>query len=113
MNYIILPKFRTSFLNLGHSTFIIINDFQLAKELFAKNEFSARLQTVWHRYVRGHKGRNLGIVNTSGEVWQEQRRFALKHLRDLGFGRRSLDAVIHDEANDVIKRYCYPDIFAL
>lgn len=30
----------------------------------------------------------VGIFFTQGEVWQEHRRFILRHLRDFGFGRR-------------------------
>ncbi|KAK5638646.1 hypothetical protein RI129_012941 [Pyrocoelia pectoralis] len=33
-------------------------------------------------------GELLGIVFTDGDYWKEQRRFALRHLRDFGFGRR-------------------------
>jgi methyl farnesoate epoxidase/farnesoate epoxidase len=34
----------------------------------------------------------------------EQRRFALKQLRDLGFGRKSLDSVMTEEVDDVIDK---------
>ena len=75
---------------MGPSLFIVLNDFKLAKELFSKDEFSGRPVSWWHKNVRGLNGRNLGIINTTGHLWQEQRRFALKELRDLGFGRRAL-----------------------
>ncbi len=45
-----------------------------------------------------------GIINTDGQVWVEQRRFALRQLRDLGFGRTSLDTVMCDEADDILNR---------
>lgn len=32
--------------------------------------------------------RNIGIFFREGESWHEQRRFALRYLRDFGFGRR-------------------------
>lgn len=31
---------------------------------------------------------NVGIFFREGESWNEQRRFALRYLRDFGFGRR-------------------------
>lgn len=38
-----------------------------------------------------------------GEFWQEQRRFALRHLRDLGFGRTSLENLIQEEIHDLMR----------
>jgi hypothetical protein len=32
-----------------------------------------------------------------GEEWKEQRRFALKHLRDFGFGKGSMEEIIREE----------------
>ena len=46
----------------------------------------------------------MGITNSNGPRWTEQRRFALKHLRDLGFGTKSLDLVMVHEADRVIDR---------
>lgn len=41
----------------------------------------------------------LGIFFAEGELWHEQRRFALRHLRDFGFGRRfgELEVEINEE----------------
>ena len=52
--------------------------------------------------IRGLNNENLGIVDTSGTKWQEQRRFVLKHLKDFGFGKQSLDTYVQDEANDLV-----------
>jgi hypothetical protein len=45
-----------------------------------------------------------GFFFTDGSFWMEQRRFSLRHLRDLGFGRKSLDGIILDEAEELIRR---------
>merc|ERR1711944_383393 len=37
-----------------------------------------------------------------GRFWQDQRRFTLKHLKDLGFGRQKLDVVIQEEVKDLL-----------
>ena len=39
-------------------------------------------------------------INT-GDEWKEQRRFALKHLKDFGFGRSSMEDIIHVELLDL------------
>jgi methyl farnesoate epoxidase / farnesoate epoxidase len=43
-----------------------------------------------------------GLIFSQGDLWQEQRRFTLRHLRDLGFGKRSLEGLIHEEINSLI-----------
>ncbi|XP_068243303.1 methyl farnesoate epoxidase-like isoform X2 [Palaemon carinicauda] len=40
---------------------------------------------------------------TEGEFWKEQRRFSLHNFRNLGFGKRSHEAVMHEEAQELIK----------
>ena len=68
------------------------------------SEFLGREQWWWTQNVRGINGRSLGIIDTEGSTWIEQRRFALKHLRDLGFGRKALDSIMIEEADQVIDR---------
>lgn len=47
---------------------------------------------------------HLGIFFTEGPLWFEQRRFALRNLRDFGFGRRQdeLEAELQDEILNLI-----------
>ena len=87
---------------MGTIPFIWIQDYKLAKELFAKDEFSDRLNLWYFKNVRGSHGRTLGISWESGRFWNEQKRFALKHLKDLGFGKHSLVNVVQEEATDCI-----------
>jgi methyl farnesoate epoxidase/farnesoate epoxidase len=41
-------------------------------------------------------------VFVDGNFWQEQRRFTLRHLRDLGFGKTSIEDQMMDEISDLI-----------
>lgn len=45
-----------------------------------------------------------GLFFTDGQLWHEQRRFALRNLRDFGFGRRQdeLELEFQDEILNVI-----------
>ena len=52
---------------------------------------------------QGTDGTVRGITYTSGAVWREQRRFTLGALRDLGFGKRSMDIIIQEEAELLIR----------
>ena len=44
-----------------------------------------------------------GIIGSDGARWQDHRRFALKHLKDFGFGKIGLEGVIQEEAEDIVK----------
>lgn len=63
----------------------------------------------------------LGIFFASGDLWHQQRRFALRHLRDYGFGRRfdELELELSDEIQDFIDllrngpRYDYEKVFLI
>jgi hypothetical protein len=39
------------------------------------------------------------LAQSSGSEWAEQRRFALRQLRDLGFGKSSMEDTILDEVD--------------
>ena len=95
------PKLCTVW--IGPSPIIMIQDFDLARDLFSREEFSARPAHYHAKYIRGLNGESLGIIATKGKFWQEQRRFTLKSLKDLGFGRNKLDTIIHEEVNILIE----------
>ena len=39
------------------------------------------------------------MLFSDGPYWAEQRRFALRELRDLGFGKSCLEGVVMDEVD--------------
>lgn len=44
-----------------------------------------------------------GVFFSNGRLWQEQRRFTLRHLRDFGFAKTSMEGLIHEECEDLNK----------
>lgn len=46
-----------------------------------------------------------GILFQDGQEWQEQRRFALRHLKDFGFGKRSMESLIMDEVTELVSGF--------
>ena len=46
-----------------------------------------------------------GIADESGIIWRDDRRFALHMLRDLGFGKGSMEDRIIDEISYLIERF--------
>ena len=93
------PKLSTVW--IGFIPTIIIQDYQLAKDICSRDEFSGRpLSFRHHGTTDGHP---LGLLWTQGKYWQEQRRFTIKHLKGFGFGRAKLDTIIQDEAGHLIE----------
>ena len=87
---------------IGYRPLVIIQNFNLAKDLFAREEYCGRALDYHENYIRGNNGTSLGIVKSEGNIWQEQRRFTVKNLKDLGFGKHKLEPVIQDEVQHLI-----------
>ena len=96
-----------SFIQIGPTVkYYIINDFRIMKELFSKEEFSHRSAADFqlkHRFVTVNKPD--GIMLTNGDQWSHQRRFALKTLKDFGFGKQFLESTINTEIDEMITKY--------
>ena len=87
---------------IGNKSIIVIQNFELAKDLFSRDEFSGRTTHYHAKYVRGINGESLGLIATTGSFWQDQRRFTIRNLKNLGFGRQKLDTLIQDEVQYLI-----------
>lgn len=44
-----------------------------------------------------------GIGLLEGKDWHEMRRFTLKCLKDMGFGKRSMEGMMHEQVLEVRK----------
>lgn len=46
-----------------------------------------------------------GLILTDEEFWQEQKRFVLRHLREFGFGRKTMSGLTEDEAAALVETF--------
>lgn len=70
-------------------------------EVLRREEFQARPDDILFRDRAFDK--KLGVVFSDGPYWVEQRRFAVRHLRDFGFGKKSMEGMILDQVEDIVK----------
>ena len=70
-----------------------------------KDEFSDRAPYEHQKLHRMVDRRPAGIILNAGEGWSVQRRFALRTLRDFGFGRKSLEGSMNVEIDEMIEMY--------
>ncbi|CAD5227519.1 unnamed protein product [Bursaphelenchus xylophilus] len=79
---------------MGPLPIVAINEYQLAHKYFVTqgDAFSGRMyRPELCKMVRGGQ---YGLIDTFGENWSEQRRFALKTLRDFGYGKNQMECMI-------------------
>jgi len=87
-------------LKLGSWNTVFLADYDLIKKAFNNPDFVNRPEIFILEFAsRGYQG----LVASNGELWQEHRRFALRHLRDLGMGRSSMEVHIQKEALEMIE----------
>eukprot|EP00092_Neocalanus_flemingeri_P018174 GFUD01019671.1.p1 GENE.GFUD01019671.1~~GFUD01019671.1.p1 ORF type:complete len:482 (+),score=104.99 GFUD01019671.1:156-1601(+) len=100
-----ITRHNMSTVALGPRNSFVINDFELAKKLFGKEEFSFRITSQFSLANKGIDGKCYGIIMTEGTQWTNQRRFGLKTLKDFGFGKQSLEETINIEVEEIINHF--------
>uniref|UniRef100_A0AC35EXM7 Cytochrome P450 n=1 Tax=Panagrolaimus sp. PS1159 TaxID=55785 RepID=A0AC35EXM7_9BILA len=82
---------------------IVISDAQVLKDTMIKqgDKFAGRPHSnLMVEFIGG----NYGLIFSDNSFWREQKRFALKVLRDFGFGKPILEQTIIDQAQAVCDR---------
>lgn len=91
------PIFSVTF---GSLPIVVLNDLELIRKAFKNPIFQGRPKSVLAMSIC-----NDGITFNEGRPWFEQRIFTLKVLRDLGFGKTSLEASIQEEVQGMINYF--------
>ncbi|KAK4876363.1 hypothetical protein RN001_012785 [Aquatica leii] len=64
---------------LGSQLIVVLSDYKMIRDAFRKEEFTGRPSTEFTSILEGY-----GIINTSGKLWKDQRRFLHDRLRRFG-----------------------------
>lgn len=84
---------------MGFKDVIVLNDFESIKEILSRKELLFRSenavanQTIYK-----------GVATLNGDAWRENRQFCLHVLRDLGFGKKSMEEHIMEEAEYLVAK---------
>ncbi|XP_069161652.1 methyl farnesoate epoxidase isoform X1 [Procambarus clarkii] len=84
----------------GNQPTVIVNGWHAVKEALLNDDLNGRPENPFIKLRDG--GEYTGVMFTQHDLWKEQRRFTLHHLRNLGVGKRSHQTIIHEEAQDLI-----------
>ena len=99
-----VTRHRLATVSMGPRDIFVVNDLKIAKELFDKEALNKRQLSDWEKVLKLVNGKIRGIASTEGEDWVKQRRFGLKTLRDLGFGRRTIEEIVDIEIEEIITK---------
>ncbi|PIO65777.1 hypothetical protein TELCIR_12536 [Teladorsagia circumcincta] len=82
---------------------IVLADYELMKQTLVKDgaAYTGRQQVPLSRLVRGG---DYGIIATTGELWQQHRRFALHVFRNFGMGKDLMQERVLDEVKDFLEK---------
>ncbi|XP_014486131.1 PREDICTED: probable cytochrome P450 303a1 [Dinoponera quadriceps] len=90
-------------LKLGKDRIVVLNDLESVQAMLSDENCDGRPTGPLFE-VRTF-GRRQGLLVVDGRLWTEQRRFVMRHLRDFGFGRNTMAAIIEYEARKLVKHF--------
>ncbi|XP_021962197.2 cytochrome P450 2J6 [Folsomia candida] len=82
---------------------VIVSDLKMVKEMFSQEPaFAGRMNPAGGVNDLYTNGQMHGVINTEGRHWEGLRRFTLRQLRDFGFGKSTMEALIMDELEEIL-----------
>ncbi|XP_043490916.1 methyl farnesoate epoxidase-like [Polistes fuscatus] len=88
-------------LKIGNDRIVILNDYNSASSMLTNPDCEGRPTGPMYK-VRTW-GKRRGLILVDGQLWIEQRRFILRHLREIGYGRNSMAEIVEDEALKLVE----------
>ncbi|CAH1119578.1 unnamed protein product [Phaedon cochleariae] len=87
-------------LKLGGELVIVVTSYWTARAVQLSEDYEGRPKNFFMKLRSA--GTEKGITGTDGELWRIQRNFVKIHLRKLGFGKKSMEQKIQDEASEIL-----------
>ncbi|GMT03144.1 hypothetical protein PENTCL1PPCAC_25318, partial [Pristionchus entomophagus] len=78
----------------GANPVVTINDYEILKDTVLADASAYSDRFIPSEILRLYRGGEWGVIDTSGPLWTEHRRFALKTLRDFGMGKNLMEEKI-------------------
>ncbi|RWS22289.1 Cytochrome P450 18a1-like protein, partial [Leptotrombidium deliense] len=76
---------------------VVLNDWESVREALSKDEFLGRpQQTIFNAYTE-----DVSFAFLEDDEWREQRRFAMRTLKDLGFAKALMENQIAESINEL------------
>jgi len=77
----------------------------MIREAFGIPQLCGRVQIPVAAVRMGDDGVPRGIIFNYGQTWIDQRRFSIRHLKDFGLGKNTMESIILDEVQDLLKTF--------
>lgn len=87
-------------LRIGKDRIVMVNSLEANKEMLFNEDIDGRPKGIF--YQTRTWGERRGVLLTDGELWKEQRRFLIKHLKEFGFGRSGMGETAKLEAEHIV-----------
>ncbi|KAK9500817.1 hypothetical protein O3M35_002007 [Rhynocoris fuscipes] len=90
-------------LRIGKDREVVCLDYNSIKEMLTNEDIDGRPQGPF--YETRTWGKRRGLLLTDEEFWVEQRRFVLRHLREFGWGKRTMSELVETEAEHLVQSF--------
>ncbi|CAG9558762.1 unnamed protein product [Danaus chrysippus] len=88
-------------IKLGLEPIVVVYGDHNVRRVFTEKVFEGRPNSFFLRLRC--LGKKMGITFADGELWKEHRKFTVKHLKNVGFGKTAMEGEIQRELQYIIK----------
>ncbi|XP_072930634.1 probable cytochrome P450 305a1 [Epargyreus clarus] len=88
-------------LKLGSDLLVVVYGEKNIRQVFTEKEFEGRPNSFFIRLRC--LGKRMGITFTDGPVWKEHRQFTVKQLKNVGFGKTTMEKEIQYEMISILQ----------